>query len=99
MGTTVEAASYLYSVPDHPAIAMFADGCDGLNRALQTIERMPGPGGNQFKALVVFVPADFTLRHNVLLVLYGLGPRTAPPPSRLHLLANGFLPRRIRTHE
>jgi hypothetical protein len=40
MGTTEKPAADLYTVPDDFAVAVFANRCDGLNRALEAVERV-----------------------------------------------------------
>jgi hypothetical protein len=60
-----EVAADLYSVPDHFTLAMLADGRHCLNRALEAVEDMPRTRSFDYKGLVVFVTADFAVRHKI----------------------------------
>lgn len=64
MSTAEEPVANFYPMPDHAAMAVLADRCDRLNRALEAVKRVPRPGGNQFKALVVVIAAHFAFGHN-----------------------------------
>jgi hypothetical protein len=39
--TAEEVTADFNSVADHPAFAMFANGCDGLDRTFEAVEGMP----------------------------------------------------------
>jgi hypothetical protein len=62
-----ELASDLYSVPDHSALAMLADGRHRLNRALEAVENMLRTCGFDYKGLIVFVATNFAVCHKNLL--------------------------------
>ncbi len=66
MCTAEEVTSDFNSVADHPAFAMFANGCDGLDRTLEAVEGMPRARGNQLKSLVVVIPTNFAFCHKEL---------------------------------
>ena len=63
MSTAEEATTHFDPLTDDSALAMFANRRDGLNRTLETVERVPRSGRNQFESLVIFVPANFAFRH------------------------------------
>jgi|SRR6266516_3338179 len=69
MGTTEKSAANLNSMPNHPALAVLANRRDGLNRALETVERVMGSGGYQLEALVVLVAANLAGGHTNLLLI------------------------------
>jgi hypothetical protein len=63
MSTAKETPADLHAVPNHPAVAMLANGRDSLNRAFKAVERMFLPGSNQLKSLIVIVTTNFTRGH------------------------------------
>ncbi len=63
MGAAEKTTANLHSMSDYPALAVFTDGRNCLDRALEAIECMPRAGGDQFKRLVVFVATNFAFRH------------------------------------
>jgi len=63
VGAAEKTTANLHSVPDYPALAMLADGCDGLDRTFEAIERMLRTRGDQFKRLVVLITTNFAFRH------------------------------------
>jgi hypothetical protein len=46
MSTAKETPAYFDAVPNHPAVTMFANGRDRLNRAFKAVEGMLLPGSN-----------------------------------------------------
>jgi hypothetical protein len=48
-------------------IAMFANGCDGLDRTFEAIEGMPRARGNQLETLVIVISTNFASCHKELL--------------------------------
>jgi hypothetical protein len=89
MRTAEKAAAYLYTVADHPALAMLANWRHRLNGAFQAVERVPRPRRDQLEALVIVIATNFASSHCILLV-YG-----SRSPSDLALgltiLASKFL--------
>ena len=67
MCTAEEVTADFNSVADHPALAMFANGCDGLDRTFEAVEGMPRARGNQLEALVVVISTNFASCHKELL--------------------------------
>jgi len=67
VGAAEKTVANLHSMPDHPALAMLADGSDGLDRTFEAIERMPRAGGDQLKTLVVLIATNFARCHTNLL--------------------------------
>ena len=63
MRAAKEAAAYFHSVPDHFTFAVFTNGRDGLNCALEAVKGMPCSSSYQFKLLVIFISANFAFRH------------------------------------
>ena len=63
MSAAEKAPPYLHTMADYSALAMLTDGSNRLNRTLQTVERMPCPGGDQLESLIVLVTANFAFRH------------------------------------
>src|SRR5215471_16798374 len=66
VGTTEKPAADFDAMPDHLAVTVFANRCDRLDRAFEAVEYMPLSGGDQLKALVVIVAANFAFGHVVL---------------------------------
>src|SRR5271166_38170 len=67
IGAAIEGAVCLDSVADHLASALGADRGELVDRALEAVEDMPLPRRDDFEGQVIFVAADFTLRHDGLL--------------------------------
>jgi len=61
--TAEEVTADFNSVADHPAFAMFANGCDGLDRTFEAVEGMPRARGNQLETLVIVISTNFALCH------------------------------------
>jgi hypothetical protein len=67
MGTAEKSAMDFHSVTNHLALAMFANGRDGLDCALEAVECMPCAGCDQVETLVILIPTHFTSCHFELL--------------------------------
>ena len=52
-----------HTVPNDSTIAMRADWCQRVDRALETIERVMLAGYDHFKRLVIFIFANFACSH------------------------------------
>jgi hypothetical protein len=52
---------------DDPALAVLTSRGYRLDCTFEAVEGMPRAGSNQFKTLVVFIPANFAYRHINLL--------------------------------
>jgi len=52
-----------HPVPNDSTIAMRADWCQRVDRALETIERVMLAGYDHFKRLVIFIFANFACSH------------------------------------
>jgi hypothetical protein len=63
MGAAKEVPFNLDAMSDDLAAAVFADGSDGVNGALQAVEDMPRAGSSQLKTFVVVVTANFAASH------------------------------------
>ena len=72
MRTAEEVTADFNAVADHPAFAMFANGCDGLDRTFEAVEGMPRARGNQLEALVVVISTNFAFCHKELLFIFVL---------------------------
>ena len=58
-----------HTVPDHTAITMLTNWRDRLDRALETIERVPHACSYQLKRFVVVVAAHLAPGHVSILIL------------------------------
>jgi hypothetical protein len=67
MRTTEKVTADFNSVADHTAFAMFANGCDGLDRTFEAVERMPRARGNQLETFVIVISTNFASCHKELL--------------------------------
>jgi hypothetical protein len=65
--TTEKPTANFDPVSDDPAFAVLADRSQRLDRTFETVEGMPRASGNQFKTLVVFIPANLAYCHISLL--------------------------------
>jgi hypothetical protein len=63
VGAAKEMAAYLHSVSDDFAMAVFTYGCHGVDCTFEAIKNMPRTRRDHFEALIVFISADFALRH------------------------------------
>src|SRR6476659_5690434 len=64
--TTVERATRFHTVPDDFATTMGARRCEGMDGALEAVERARALRGDHLERLVVIVSADITFRHQVI---------------------------------
>jgi hypothetical protein len=55
-----------HTVPKDATIAMWADGRQRVNRALETIERVMLAGYDHFKRFVIFIFTNFACSHTYL---------------------------------
>jgi hypothetical protein len=60
---TEDLPARLNAMADDPAIAMRADRCQRVDRALEAVKNMTLPANDYFERLVVFVFANFTCGH------------------------------------
>jgi hypothetical protein len=67
MCTAEEVTADFNSVADHPAFAMFANGCDSLDSTFEAVEGMPRARGNQLETLVIVISTNFASCHKELL--------------------------------
>ena len=63
MNAAEDFAVGFYTVPDDPAIAVWTDRRQRVDRALEAIECVMLSGYDHFKRLVIFVLANFACRH------------------------------------
>jgi hypothetical protein len=63
MDATEDLSVGFHAVPDDPAVAVRANRCQGVDCALEAIERVMLAGDNHFKRLVIFVFANFAFTH------------------------------------
>jgi hypothetical protein len=66
MNAAIDLPIGFHTVPDDPAIAMRADWCQRVDRALETIECVMLSGYDHFKRLVIFVFTNFACSHTQL---------------------------------
>jgi hypothetical protein len=66
MSATEDPAGDFGSMTYDPATAVPANWSERLNCTLEAIKRMPRPVGHDFEALVIVIPANFTLSHSIL---------------------------------
>jgi hypothetical protein len=67
MGTAKKSAVDFHSVANHLALAMFANGRNGLDCALEAVEGMSCASCDQVETLVILIPTHFTGCHFELL--------------------------------
>jgi hypothetical protein len=63
MDATEDFAPLLHAVPNDPAVAVRANGCERVNRALEAIEDVVLAGNDHLKRLVIFIFANFACSH------------------------------------
>src|SRR3954466_3740919 len=63
INTTEDLSLRFDAVANYAAIAVWTNGCQRVDCALETIERVTLSAHDDFKGLVVIVPADFAFRH------------------------------------
>jgi hypothetical protein len=73
--TAEDAARSLDAMANHPASAMSASRCQGLNSAFKTIEGMGRAAQHYVEGFVVIIPACFANGHGF-----------APPSARLRII-------------
>jgi hypothetical protein len=65
MIAAVKRAVFLKTVPNYSRSAMLACGRQGVNRALEAVERVSFAPHDHFEGLVVAIAAGFACRHEV----------------------------------
>jgi hypothetical protein len=63
MNATVDLSIGFHTVPDDPAVAVWADRRQRVDRAFEAIERVMFAGYDHFKRLVIFILANFACSH------------------------------------
>jgi hypothetical protein len=63
MNAAIDLPIGFHTVPHDPTIAMRANWCQSVDRALEAIERVMLAGYDDFKRLVVFIFANFACSH------------------------------------
>ena len=63
MNATEDFSVGFHTVPNDSTIAMWADWCQRVDRALEAIEGVMLAGYDHFKRLVIFIFANFTCSH------------------------------------
>ena len=69
VGTAVKISAGFDSVPDDFAPAMVAFGSQNVNGTFEGIKVMGDAVHHNFQGLIIFISADFTLRHKISLLL------------------------------
>jgi hypothetical protein len=69
VSTAEEVIADFNTVADHPALAMFADGSNGLDRTFEAVEGMPRACSDQIKTLVIVITTNFAYCHTNLLLI------------------------------
>src|SRR5215213_244938 len=73
VGAAVKRAVSLDAVSDHLDVAVLADGCERVDRALEAVEGVRVSTGHAYlKSLIVLIPTDLALGH-IHLLLPGTG--------------------------
>ncbi len=63
MDAAEDFAALLHAVPNNPAVAVWANWRERMNRALETIEDVMLAGHNHFERLVILIFANFACSH------------------------------------
>ena len=63
MDAAEDFASLLHAVTDDPALAVRANRCQRVDRALEAIEGVVLAANNHLKGLVIFIFTNFTCSH------------------------------------
>ncbi len=63
MNAAIDLAVGFHAMPDYSTIAMWADWCQRVDRALEAIECVMLSGYDHFKRLVIFIFANFACSH------------------------------------
>jgi Ala-tRNA(Pro) deacylase len=66
MNAAEDFAAGFHTVSKDATIAVRADGCQRVDRALETVERVMLASYDHFKCLVIFIFTDFTCSHTYL---------------------------------
>ncbi len=69
VSTAEEVIADFNTVADHPALAMLADGSNGLDRTFEAVKGMPCACSDQIKTLVIVITANFAYCHTNLLLI------------------------------
>ncbi len=67
MDAAVDLAALLNAVPDNPALAMRTDRCERVDSALEAVKGVMLAGYDHFECFVIFIFADFTCGHTIIL--------------------------------
>jgi len=63
MDATKDFASLLHAVPNDPAVAVRANWCQRMDRALEAVKDVMLAGDDHLKRLVIFIFANFACSH------------------------------------
>ena len=63
MNAAIDLSVGFHAMPDDPAVAVWADRRQRVDRALEAIECVVLSGYDHFKRLVIFILANFTCSH------------------------------------
>jgi hypothetical protein len=63
VNAAIDLSVGFHAMPDDPAVAVGANGRQGVDRAFKAIERVMLPGYDHFKRLVIFIFANFACSH------------------------------------
>ena len=63
MDAAEDLAALLHAVPNDPAVAVRANRCQRVDRALEAIEGVMLAGHNYFERLVILIFANFACSH------------------------------------
>jgi hypothetical protein len=78
MDATEDLSIGFHAVADHPAVAVRANWCQRVNRALEAIEGVMLAGNDHFERFVIFIFANFACSHTQMV--------RAPSPLRRYSL-------------
>jgi hypothetical protein len=63
MNAAIDLPIGFHTVPNDPAVAVWADRCQCVDRAFEAIECVMLSGYDDFKRLVIFILANFACCH------------------------------------
>jgi hypothetical protein len=63
MDAAEDFSALLHAVPDNPAVAVWANWRERMNRALETVESVVLSGHNHFECLVILIFTNFACSH------------------------------------
>ena len=63
MDAAIDLSVGFHTVPDNPAVAVWAHGRERVNRTFEAIECVMLSGYDHFKRLVIFIFANFACSH------------------------------------